>query len=127
MKTWFTSLNGAITLSAVAMLFFIAYAFLVSRYLLKQLTPGITAAGIETVVVMVIVGGWLWGLLAAAGGGRGGLFAVLVFNTLPVLFTLYDLLFYSPIPYGWPLLQIVVVGTFIVCVAAVAALAFQLK
>lgn len=127
MKKWFTSLKGAITLSVIAMLSFIAYAFLVSRYLLEQLTPGIAAAAIETLVVIAIVGGWMWGLLAASRNSRSGLIAALVFSLLPALFTLYDLIFYSPIPYGWPLLQIVVWTTFVSGVIAISAMAFQLR
>jgi hypothetical protein len=125
--SWFTSLKGAITLSVLAMLSFIAYVFLVSRYVLEQVTPGIVAAAVETVVVVVIVGGWTWGLLAGSGGNRAGLIAAFVFNLLPALFTLYDLIFQSPIPYGWPLLQIVVWIAFILCVVGSVAVGFQLR
>lgn len=127
MIAWFTSLKGAITTSIFAMLSFIAYTFLVSRYVLEQLTPGIAAAAIETLVVVAIAGGWMWGLLAGAEGSRAGLIAALVFSLLPALFTLYDLVFQSPIPYGWPLLQIVVWMTFVLCVIASAAVGLQLR
>ncbi len=40
MKTWFTSLNGAITLSALALLSFIGYAFMEARYFLEKWIPG---------------------------------------------------------------------------------------
>ena len=69
----------------------------------------------------------MWGLLAAVGGSRAGLIAALAFGSLPVLITLYDLILYSPIPYGWPLLQIVVWTTFVLCLIAAAAIAFQLS
>ncbi len=124
---WFTSLTGAITVSVIAMLSFIAYTFLVSRYVLEHLTPGIVAAAVETLVVVVIVGGWTWGLLAGIGGSRTGLIAALIFSVLPALFTLYDLIFQSPIPYGWPLLQIVVWITFILCAIASAGIVIQLR
>jgi hypothetical protein len=113
--SWFTSLKGAITLSVLAMLSFIAYVFLVF------------AAAVETVVVVVIVGGWTWGLLAGSGGNRAGLIAAFVFSLLPALFTLYDLIFQSPIPYGWPLLQIVVWIAFLLCVVGSVAVGFQLR
>ncbi|MGB3717028.1 MAG: hypothetical protein WA996_21620 [Candidatus Promineifilaceae bacterium] len=127
MISWFTSLTGAIALSFVALLSFIGYAFLVSRYVLEELTPGITAAAVETLVVIAIVGGWGWGLLAAARGSRSGLIVALAFSVLPALFTLYDLIFHSPIPYGWPLVQISVWTTFVSCVIAIAAIALQLR
>ena len=127
MINWFTSLMGAITLSSIAMLSFIGYIFLEAYFFLGQWISGITAADAMTLVVIAIVGGWMWGLLAAVGGSRGGLIAALVFGLLPVLITVYDLILYSPIPYGWPLLQIAVWTTFVLCLIAVIAIMLQLR
>ena len=118
---------GAITLSSIAMLSFIGYIFLEAYFFLGQWISGITAAAAMTLVVIAIVGGWMWGLLAAVGGSRGGLIAALVFGLLRVLITLYDLILYSPIPYGWPLLQIAVWTTFVLCLIAVIAIMLQLR
>ncbi len=106
MLIWFMSLNGAITLSVLAMLSFIGYAILESRYFLEQWIPGITAAVLETLFVLIVVGLWIWGLLAASGGSRGGLVAALALGAISALIALFDLIRYSPIPFGWPLLQI---------------------
>ena len=114
-------------LSAIAMLSFVGYAFLEAYFFLGQWLPGTTAAAAETLVVVAIVGGWTWGLLAAAGSSRGGFVAMLVFSLIAALITLYDLVFYSPIPYGWPLLQIVVWTTFVINILAIALVAFQMK
>jgi hypothetical protein len=127
MLTWITSLRGAISLSVIALLAFVGYVFLESRYFLEQWLPGVAAAAIETVIVLAIVGGWLWGLMAAVDGSRGALIAVLIFGALPGLMTLYDLILYSPVPYGWPLMQIMVWTTFITSVVATAAVALQLR
>jgi hypothetical protein len=127
MVTWFTSQKGAIALSVIGLLSFIAYAFLVSRYILENLTPGVGAAFIETLIVLAIVGGWVWGLLTALEGNRSGLIVILICSLLPSLFTIYDLVLYSPIKDGWPLLQIVVWITFITNVVAVVAVALRLK
>jgi hypothetical protein len=51
----------------------------------------------------------------------------LVFSSLTVLFTLYDLIFQSPIPFAWPLLQAVVWLTFILCAIASVAMVIQLR
>ncbi|MFQ5944506.1 MAG: hypothetical protein ACE5JF_13240 [Anaerolineales bacterium] len=120
MIAWFASVNGAIVLSVIAMLSFIAYALLESRYFLEQWIPGRTAAALETLFVVFIVGLWTWGLFAASGGKRGGLIAALVFSGLTALIALFDLIRYSPIPYGWPLLQI---GVWVMLVASVLAIA----
>jgi hypothetical protein len=127
MSDWFAAPKGATTLSVIGLLTFIAYAFLVSRYLLEQLTPGILAAFIETVIVLAIVGGWVWGLLSASSGSQSGWIVLIITSLLPTLFTLYDLAFYSPIPYGWPLLQIVVWATFATNTAACIAVFVQLR
>jgi hypothetical protein len=127
MVNWFTSTKGALVLSTIGLLTFVAYAFLVSRYVLEDLAPGVAFAALETVVVLAIVGAWVWGLLSAAGGAPSGWTALLVCSLLPALFTLYDLSFYSPIKAGWPLLQAVVVLTFVACAAASAAVIVQLR
>jgi len=124
---YLSSSKGSILFSILGLLAFIAYAFLVSRYVLEQLTPGITAALIETLIVVAIVGGWVYGVLLASEGIRSGWGILLVCSLLPTLFTLYDLIFYSPIPYGWPLLQIVVWITLAANAAACVAVIGQLR
>lgn len=117
--TFFISIFGLLT--------FVAYAILVSRYVLEELTPGIWPAVIETLVVLIIVGFWIWGLLSAFQGQRSGLYFLLICSLLPALFTLYDLVFQSPIQFGWPLVQIVVWMTFVTCSAATTAIILQLR
>lgn len=122
---WLTSLNGAITFSIIAMLSFIGYSLLVYRYVIEQLMPGIPSAVWQTLFVLLLIGGWIWSLFSALSGKRGGLIVALICTSLPALFTLYDLVFQSPIPYGWPLVQISVWVTFVICLAAIAALTYQ--
>lgn len=127
MPEWLISSKGVILVSILGLLGFIAYAFLVSRYVLEGLTPGTAAALIETLIVLVIVSGWVWGLLSASAGNQNGWIILLISSLLPVLFTLYDLIFYSPIPYGWPLLQIVVWVTFLTNAIACVAIIGQMR
>jgi len=122
-----TSSKAAILASILGLLAFIAYAFLVSRYVLEELTPGITAALIETLIVLAIVGGWVWGLLLASADNHIGWIVLLICSLLPTLFTLYDLALYSPIPYGWPLLQIVVWVTSVTNAAACIVVVVQIR
>ncbi len=127
MIAWFTSLTGTITLSVLAMLSFVAYALFVYRYLIEQLMPGIPGAVVQTAFVLLLLGAWIWSLFAAVGGNRSGLVVALICTCLPALLTLYDLILYSPIPNGWPLLQISVWSTFALSVIALAALAYQVR
>ena len=124
MKTWFTSLNGAITLTAIALLGFIGYIFLVSRYFLEKWIPGTGATAVETIGVLLIIGGWLRSLFAAREGKRGGLIAALAFSVLTALITLYDLI---PPPFPYPVFLITVAATFVFSVIAIAALVSQLQ
>ena len=99
MKTWFTSLNGAITLSAIALLVFMGRTFVDFQFVFNSFaaTPGMAA--LTTVVYMALFGGWLWGLLAAVHGSRRGLIAALVFGLLlPVLTGIGTLLAFCPSP-----------------------------
>jgi hypothetical protein len=127
MLSWFKSFNGAVTLSVIALVAFSGYAVLVFRYVIGELATGLNASAAATVVVMLLVGGWVWALIAASGGRRGGLIAVLVFCALAAFFTLYDLLLHSPVPYGWPLVQISIWVTFVTSVIAIVLIALQLK
>lgn len=122
-----TSSKAAILVSILGLLAFIAYALIVSRYVLEELTPGITAALIETLIVLAIVGGWVWGLLSASADNNIGWIVLLICSLLPTLFTLYDLALYSPIPYGWPLLQIVVWVTSVTNAAACIVVVVQIR
>src|SRR3990172_7482662 len=117
MKTRFTSLNGALTLSALSLLSFIGYVFLMSRYFLEKWIPGDGAAMVETIGVLLVVGGWLRALFVTASGRRGGLTALFAFSALTTLIGLYDLPHQGP----WPSL-IMVAATFAFSVIAIAAL-----
>ena len=127
MFEWLNSSKWAIQVSVLGLLAFVAYVFLVSRFELEELTPGLTSALIETLIVLAIVGGWVWGLLLASADNHSGWIILLVCSLLPTMFTLYDLALFSPIPYGWPLLQIVVWVTFVTNVGACIPIILQLR
>ena len=122
MKTWLASLNGMVTLSALSLLSFIGYVFLMSRYFLAKWIPGDSAAAAETIGVILVVGGWMRALFAAASGRRGGLIALLAFSAVTTLIGLYDL----PHPGPWPSM-LMVVATFVFSLIALAALVLQLR
>lgn len=126
MRTWMTSLQAAVLFSVIAMLSFLGYALLVYRYLIEELMPGIPGAVVQTLFVLLLVGVWIWSLFDAIRGSRRGLVVALVCTALPAAFTLYDLIYYSPVPYGWPLLQIFVWTTFILSLGAIVALVVRL-
>jgi hypothetical protein len=123
---WFTSLSSAITFSIIAMLSFIGYAFLEALYFLSGWISGRFAAALMALFVIGILGVWIWGLLESTEGSQRGLIALLIVCVVTSLIAIYDIILYSPIPYGWPLVQIAVWLTFISSALAILAIGLQL-
>ena len=123
MKTRFTSLNGALTLSALSLLSFIGYTLMEMRYFLEKWIPGDNAAMIETIAILLIVGGWLRALFVTAGGKRGGLIALLAFSGFATLIALYDMQYVFSGPMPWPELTMIFVmlGLAVLAMAVLAS------
>ena len=122
MRNWFTPINRTILFSALALLAFIGYTLMEMRYFLEKWIPGDGAAMVETILILLIVGGWIRALFAASGGRRGGLVALLVFGVFTALIGPYDFR-YFPLP--WPE-ETMVIASFGFSVIAIVALAFEL-
>ena len=77
--TWFSSLNGAITISVIALMSVVGRSFLDARYVLAEDMPNASKAAVAgwALFTMALVGGWVRVLVAAAQGSRGGLIAAL--------------------------------------------------
>jgi hypothetical protein len=106
MKTWFASLNGAITLSAIAFLTFLGRAFLDWRFEYLKQDPAGNWASPGALIYMVLAGGWVWSLLAATRSSRSGLVGNLIFAlVLDVAMALTTYFIWCP-PWsgcqGWP-------------------------
>jgi hypothetical protein len=82
MRKWLTSLNGAITLSVIALLTFLGRGFMDWRYEYPLQDPSGAWDIPGTLVYMALAGGWIWSLLAAIRGSRRGLIAILGFVLL---------------------------------------------
>lgn len=109
MRTWFASVNGAITLSVIALLVFLGRTFVDFQYVYGGFAPSPGPAALAVLINMALFGGWFWGLLAAVRGSRRGLIAVLVFNLLFLFgIAVGTLVAYcpSPCPTAWPSMEI---------------------
>ncbi|MGD2206925.1 MAG: hypothetical protein PVH17_09110 [Anaerolineae bacterium] len=84
MNTWLKSMNGALTLSVLALLSLLGRTFLDYRYVFAEDFPsyGPGSVGLATLFFVAFAGGWIWALLAAADGRRGAWIALLVFALL---------------------------------------------
>jgi hypothetical protein len=111
MKNWFLSQNGAITLSLIAFLTFLGRIFLDWRYESHLLgAEGSLEEFLFVLMFLAFAGGWVWAMLAAKSGSRGGLITCLIFALLlGVGFAVATYLFMCPpatctqfIPNLWP-------------------------
>jgi hypothetical protein len=126
MKSWFASRNGAIVLSALALLAFIGYTLMEMRYYLEKWIPGDVAAAVEGIIILLIAGGWLRALFVASNGKRGGLSALLALSVFNILIGLYDLQYALNPVMPWPERTMVFVAPILGLIAAVS-LVFQLR
>lgn len=95
MKTWFTSLNGAITLSAIAWLTELWRAWLdmlfeyPGGYVQAEIDSGSTL--MVTLIYTAIFASWAYSMHLTMRGSRGALISTIVLNTL----------IWLAIPVGW--------------------------
>ena len=98
MKNWFTSLNGAIALSAIVLLTELWRGFLDAMFILP------TDIGVESYLHLsalfytFLFAGWAWSLISAARGSRRGLITAFLINALVwLMIPVSTLLFYCPV------------------------------
>ena len=134
MRTWFTSLNGAITFSIFAFLTMMARIALLDAMFVpefRNMLPEDRPASIMLVmlVYMVFVGGWVWSLLAAVRGNRKGLIVSLIYCLFVGLGGgLLTLLFLCPAGCAaWPVGNLIVWANLISGLAASFALGIQFR
>ena len=134
MKNLFTSLNGAVTLSAIALLTLLARAMGLDALFVLPNEVGVREDQPLTVAVLilwviVLFGGWIWALLAAVRGGRGGVIAALIFSLFSGLLGAFTLLVFCSGKRcaAWPIGNIVVWAELITGLAASVALGLQLR
>jgi len=84
---WFRSSNGVVVLSFLALLSLLIRSYVDTAYIL----PGdYSGFGINFSILWffgytVILGGWIWALIAAGKDNRGGLIALLVYSIVVTL------------------------------------------
>lgn len=97
MKTWFTSLNGALALSAIALLTEAWRSFLDAMFVLPVDIGDEGLLNLAALAFTLLFAGWTWSLIAAGRGSRGGLTAAFILNALVLLaIPVSWLFFYCP-------------------------------
>ena len=130
MKNWFTSLNGAITLSLISLLIFLGRTFIDFYYVYDEFSLDTPMMGLVILLNMALFGGWIWGLMSAVKGSRRGLMASLGFDLFfLIVVSAGTLITYcpSPCPTGWPLAEIASWASLVIGLLAAIALGFQFR
>lgn len=130
MKNMFTSLNGAITLTVIALLAELVRAFADFEW---EYSIVLTSAGgvvLGALLYAAVFGLWVWALLRAARGSRRALTAALGINVLILLaIPAGALFFYCPSPCleHWPVMEMANWINLIFGLLAAAALVLNLR
>ena len=132
MKISFTSLYAAIALSVIALLSGLARLLLDARFVPEFADFMGDQPGQVALVMLVFIaffGGWVWTLLTAIRGSRGGLIGAVVFSLLLALgWGLSTVLVFCPTPCATiaPLSDIIIWANLISGLVAAGALGLQL-
>ena len=98
MKNWFTSLNGAVTLSFITLITELWRAFLDAMFVFPNDIGDETYMHLSAVIYTVLLAGWTWTIVSASRGSRRGLIAAFIINGLVwLVIPVSTLLFYCPI------------------------------
>jgi len=130
MKTWFTSLNGAVILSVIALLTQLWRAFLDFQHEYSNFLNSTGAVLLGTLLYTALFGGWAWALLRARRGSRRALIVALIINLLFLLvLPIGTLVAYcpSPCPELWPLMELANWINLLFGLLATVTLALQLR
>jgi hypothetical protein len=128
--TWLSSLNGAIAVSIIALMSFVGRSFLDARYVLTEDMPNASKAmvGGWALFTMVLVGGWVWAIVAVAQGSRGGLIAAVLIAALVGLYGGASLIAFRPImPSAKPLGEIVIWSNLVFGLVAALVVGLRLR
>jgi hypothetical protein len=133
MWNWLLSLRGAVALSVIALLTFIARITGLDAIFVLPSEMGVRedqvlTVGLFMLGVAALFGAWIWALLAAARGSRAGMIVALIFSLFTALFGgLYTLVaLCQPRCAAAPAGNIVVWAELLVGLAASVALGSQL-
>jgi hypothetical protein len=129
MKTWFTSLDGAVTLSVIALLTELWRAFLDFQHEYSNILNSTGAVLLGALLYTALFAGWAWALLGLMCGNRSLLIAALIINLLFLLIIpIGTLVVYcpSPCPTLRPIMELANWINLLFGILATVALALQL-
>jgi hypothetical protein len=126
MKTWFRSSDGVVLFSFLAVLSLLFRSYFDTAYILPEDYSGFGSnfSILWFLGYTAIIGGWIWGLVAAGKDSRGGLITLLIYSTVVALsFGAVSLLAFVSYP-----VEILIFGSnFLFGSIAFASVVFRLK
>ncbi len=130
MKNWFTSRNGAVTLSVIALLSELWHAFIDFQHEYSNILNSTGAVLLSTLLYTVLFGVWAWALLQTFRGNRASLVATFIINLLFLLVIPFGtLVAYCPSPCRtlWPIMEVANWINLLFGILAGIAMAFQIR
>ena len=98
MKNWFNSLNGAITLSVIALLTELWRGFLDAMFVFPNDIGEERYMHLAALIYVFLFALWTWSLISAASRSRRGLIAAFIINlVIWLMIPVSTLLFYCPV------------------------------
>jgi hypothetical protein len=109
MKHWFASQNGVITLSAIALLTYLARTFVDFQFVIGEFVRNAGIAAIAATACSALFGGWFWSVAKIKHGSRTALIAAFSFTLIFCIgmgVSTIVVFCPSPCPTAWPLMEI---------------------
>ena len=121
--------KAAIIMSLAALLSFLARTFLDFRFVYEEIGLDVPSLSVATILNLAFFGGWIWALIVASHASRKAMYALLVLDTLLLLFGISTLTSFcpSPCPTAWPLGEVLIWSNLLIGFPAVAAAVMALR
>src|SRR4030095_1512811 len=120
MRSSLSPWTAALTLSAAALLSFLARTFVDYRLVYAELGLDVGALAFAILIHLALFGGWIWALLAASHARRRPMYVLLGYDVLVVAFGLYTMTTLCPSPCrtGWPVGEVTIWSNLLIGVPA---------
>ena len=121
--------KSAIILSLAALLSFLARTFLDFRFVYEEIGLDVPGLSVATVLNVAFFAAWIWALIIASHASRKAMYALLVANTLLLLFGISTLTSFcpSPCPTAWPLGEVLIWSNLMIGILAVSTAVMALR
>jgi hypothetical protein len=124
MLKWLSKNNVVATFSTLSILVMLERIFLDFRYVALEMEAPLDIMPFTLpymAFTFLVLGGWLWALLASVKGCRGALIALIVFNAFNLFFSVITMITLCPLPCGTaaPIGDMLIIAGLVISIAAI--------